>query len=85
LRPWKAISSNNIYIIYLSILLFAFYAFSRHGFNGIALSTSLIASVPVGVAIAFLKHNRRNIEEDTGEIVFGFTWSIALSGLCFGL
>jgi len=55
LRPWKAISSNNIYIIYLSILLFAFYAFSRHGFNGIALSTSLIASVPVGVAIAFFE------------------------------
>lgn len=55
LRPWKAISANNIYIIYLSILLFAFYAFTRHGFNSIALSTSLIASVPVGVAIAFFE------------------------------
>ncbi len=55
LRPWKIISSNNIYIIYLSVLLFAFYAFTRHGLNWIALSTSLIASVPVGVAIAFFE------------------------------
>lgn len=54
-RPWKAISTNNIYIIYLSVLLFAFYAFTRHGINFIALSTSLIASVPVGLAIAFLE------------------------------
>ena len=55
LRPWKVISPNNIYIIYLSVLLFAVYAFTRYGFNWIALSTSLIASVPVGFAIAFFE------------------------------
>ena len=55
LRPWKIISPNNIYIIWLSVLLFAFYAFARHGVNWIALSTSLIASVPVGFAIAFFE------------------------------
>lgn len=55
LQPWKIISINNIYIIYLSILLFAFYAFARHGFNWIALSTSLIVSVPIGFAIAFFE------------------------------
>lgn len=55
LRPWKVISPNNVYIIYLSVLLFAFYAFARHGFSGIALSTSLIASLPVGFAIAFFE------------------------------
>jgi len=54
-RPWKVISQNNVYIIYLFVLLFAFYAFDRHGFNWIALSTSLIASVPVGFAIAFFE------------------------------
>ncbi len=55
LQPWKIISQNNVYIIYLSALLFALYAFARHGFNWIALSTSLIASVPVGIAIAFFE------------------------------
>ena len=55
LRPWKIISQNNIYIIYLSVLLFAMYAFARHGFNWIALSTSLIVSVPIGFAIAFFE------------------------------
>ena len=55
LRPWKVISPNNIYIIYLSVLLFGVYAFTRYGFNWIALSTSLIASVPVGFAIAFFE------------------------------
>lgn len=55
LQPWKVISQNNIFIIYLSVLLFAFYAFTRHGLNWIALSTSLIASVPVGFAIAFFE------------------------------
>jgi adenylate cyclase len=55
LRPWKIISQNNIYIIYLSILLFAFYAFTRHGLNWIALSTSLIVSIPIGFAIAFFE------------------------------
>src|SRR5258705_11976372 len=55
LRPWKIISQNNIYIIYLSILLFAFYAFARHGLNWIALSTSLIVSIPIGCAIAFFE------------------------------
>jgi len=55
LRPWKIISPNNIYIIWLSVLLFSMYAFARHGFNWIALSTSLIASVPVGFAIAFFE------------------------------
>lgn len=54
-RPWKVISPNNIYIIYLSVLLFALYAFARHGLSWIALSTSLIASVPVGFAIAFFE------------------------------
>ncbi len=55
LQPWKIISQNNVYIIYLSVLLFAFYAFARYGFNGIALSTSLIVSVPIGFAIAFFE------------------------------
>lgn len=55
LRPWTIISQNNIFIVYLSVLLFAFYAFTRHGLNWIALSTSLIASVPVGFAIAFFE------------------------------
>ncbi len=55
LRPWKVISQNNVFIIYLSVLLFAFYAFTRYGLNWIALSTSLIASVPVGFAIAFFE------------------------------
>jgi adenylate cyclase len=55
LQPWKIISQNNVYIIYLSVLLFAFYAFARHGFNWIALSTSLIVSIPVGFAIAFFE------------------------------
>jgi len=55
LRPWKVISSNNVYIIYLSVLLFAFYAFARHGWSTIALSTSLIVSVPIGFAIAFFE------------------------------
>lgn len=54
-RPWKFISPNNVYIIYLSVLLFALYAFARYGFNWIALSTSLIAGIPVGFAIAFLE------------------------------
>lgn len=55
LQPWKIISSNNVYIIYLSVLLFAFYAFTRHGWSWIALSTSLIVSLPVGFAIAFFE------------------------------
>jgi len=55
LQPWKVISQNNVYIIYLSVLLFAFYAFTRHGFSWIALSTSLIVSVPIGFAIAFFE------------------------------
>jgi len=55
LQPWKIISQNNVYIIYLSVLLFAFYAFARHGFNWIALSTSLIVSLPIGFAIAFFE------------------------------
>jgi adenylate cyclase len=55
LRPWRIISQNNVYIIYLSVLLFAFYAFARHGFNWIALSTSLIVSIPIGFAIAFFE------------------------------
>ncbi|MBC7872678.1 MAG: adenylate/guanylate cyclase domain-containing protein [Ferruginibacter sp.] len=55
LQPWKIISQNNVYIIYLSVLLFAFYAFARYGFNGIALSTSLIVSIPIGFAIAFFE------------------------------
>jgi adenylate cyclase len=55
LRPWKIISPNNVYIIYLSVLLFAFYAFARYGFSWIALSTSLLVSLPVGFAIAFFE------------------------------
>jgi len=54
-QPWKVISQNNVYIIYLSVLLFAFYAFARHGLSWIALSTSLIVSVPIGFAIAFFE------------------------------
>ncbi len=55
LQPWKIISQNNVYIIYLSVLLFSFYAYARHGFNWIALSTSLIVSIPIGFAIAFFE------------------------------
>lgn len=55
LQPWRVISQSNVYIIYLSVLLFAFYAYARHGFSWIALSTSLIVSVPIGLAIAFFE------------------------------
>ncbi|NOT52262.1 MAG: adenylate/guanylate cyclase domain-containing protein [Chitinophagaceae bacterium] len=55
LKPWKIVSQDNVYIIYLSVLLFAIYAFSRYGFNWIALTTTLIVSVPVGFAIAFFE------------------------------
>jgi adenylate cyclase len=55
LRPWKIISQNNVFIVYLSVLLFAVYAVVQHGYNWIALSTSLIVSLPVGFAIAFLE------------------------------
>lgn len=55
LRTWRLISQNNTFIIYLSVLLFAFYAFARHGLNGIALSTSLIVSLPVGFVIAYFE------------------------------
>ncbi len=55
LQPWKVISQNNVYIIYLSIFLFAFYSFARHGFNWIGFSTSLIVSLPIGFAIAFFE------------------------------
>ena len=65
LQPLKIISRSNVYIIYLSIALFGFYAFARHGFNWIALSTSLIVSVPIGFAIAFF-------ETQAGEFVFGW-------------
>jgi adenylate cyclase len=53
LRPWRLISLNNIFIIYLSILVFAIYALARHGLHVRALLTSLIVSIPVGYAIAF--------------------------------
>ncbi|HSU28974.1 MAG TPA: adenylate/guanylate cyclase domain-containing protein [Chitinophagaceae bacterium] len=56
----KFIASKNQYIVYLSILLFAFYAFWRYGLNWTALLTSLIVSVPVGLAIAFFE--TRSIE-----------------------
>lgn len=55
LKPWRIISQSNVYIIYLSVLLFAIYALARYGFNWIALVTSLIVSVPVGFAIAFFE------------------------------
>lgn len=55
LQPWKFISKNNSFIVYLSVLLFALYAFMRHGLNTTALLTSLIASVPVGFAVAFFE------------------------------
>ncbi|MEK7226120.1 MAG: hypothetical protein AAB221_10585, partial [Bacteroidota bacterium] len=55
LKPWKIISKSNVYIIYLSVFLFAIYAFARYGFNWIALSTTLIVSVPVGFGIAFFE------------------------------
>jgi len=55
LRPWKVISRNNLYIVYLSVALFGFYAFTQHGLNWIALLTSLIVSVPIGFAIAFFE------------------------------
>ncbi|HWR33424.1 MAG TPA: adenylate/guanylate cyclase domain-containing protein [Chitinophagaceae bacterium] len=55
LKPWRVISQSNVYIIYLSILLFATYSIARYGFNWIALSTSLIVSMPIGFAIAFFE------------------------------
>jgi len=55
LKPWKVISRSNVYIIYLSVFLFAIYAFARYGFNWIALSTTLIVSLPVGFGIAFFE------------------------------
>ena len=72
LQPWKIISQNNVYIIYLSVLLFAFYAFARHGFNWIALSTSLIASVPVGFAIAFFETQSQEFRRRHRRIRFWF-------------
>lgn len=48
----RVVSRSNVFIIYLSILLFANYAFARHGFNWIAFSISLLVSIPVGFAIA---------------------------------
>jgi adenylate cyclase len=88
LRPWRFISQNNIYIIYLSILLFAFYAFTRHGFNWIALSTSLIVSVPIGVVIAFFETRSTEFRRKHRRTQFWFyllyrtfrvtTWFIAL-------
>ncbi|MFN8290579.1 MAG: hypothetical protein U0U70_09995 [Chitinophagaceae bacterium] len=51
-RLWKMISPNNIYIICLPVLLFSFFAFTGHGLYRTALSTSLIASVPVGISEA---------------------------------
>lgn len=55
LKPWKIISRGNVYIIYLSVVLFAIYAIARYGFNWIALSTTLIVSLPVGFGIAFFE------------------------------
>ncbi len=55
LRRWRIISQSNFFIVYLSIFLFANYAFARHGFNWIAFSTSLLVSVPIGFAIAFFE------------------------------
>ncbi len=72
LRPWKIISQNNVFIIYLSILLFAFYAFARHGLNWIALSTSLIASLPVGFAIAFFETQSMEFRRKHRRIGFWF-------------
>jgi adenylate cyclase len=54
-RPWRIISRGNVYIIYLSVFLFAMYAYATHGKSWIALSTSLIVSIPVGFAIAFFE------------------------------
>ncbi len=69
LRPWRLISLNNIYIIYLSVLVFAIYALARYGLHLRSLLTSFIVSIPVGYAIAFAetqaaefrkKHRRYN-------------------------
>jgi adenylate cyclase len=54
-QPWKIISRSNVYIVYLSVLLFAIYALARHNFSWIALSTSLFVSIPIGFAIAFFE------------------------------
>ena len=80
LQPWKIISQNNVYIIYLSVLLFAFYAFTRHGFNWIALSTSLIVSLPIGFAIAFFETQSQEFRRRHRRTSFGFTLFTAHSG-----
>ncbi|MGB3006328.1 MAG: adenylate/guanylate cyclase domain-containing protein [Chitinophagaceae bacterium] len=72
LMPWKIISLNNVYIIYLSVILFAFYAFARHGFNWITLSTSLIVSIPIGFAIAFFETQSQEFRRRHRRISFWF-------------
>src|SRR5215510_3820917 len=51
----RIVSRSNVFIIYLSVLLFANYAIARHGFIWIAFSTSLFVSVPIGFAIAIFE------------------------------
>ena len=53
--PGRSFPTTMFISFTLSVLLFAFYAFARHGFNWIAFSTSLIVSVPIGFAIAFFE------------------------------
>jgi adenylate cyclase len=55
LRPWRMIGSGNIFIIFISIIVFACYAVFRHGIDRIALITSLIAGIPVGFVIALIE------------------------------
>lgn len=70
-NPGKFISRNNVFIIYLSVFLFAAYALARHGFNWIALSTSLIVSLPIGVTIAFFETRAMEFRRRYRRMPFG--------------
>lgn len=71
LQPWKFISAYNVYVLYLSVLLFAVYAYSRHGLNWIALSTSLIVSIPIGFAISFFETRSQEFRRRHRRTSFG--------------
>lgn len=83
-QPWKIISRNNVFIIYLSVFLFAFYAFARHGLNWIAFSTSLIVSLPIGFAIAIFETRSMEFRRKHRRLAFGLylfyrTWRLTLA------
>ncbi|MBL0294833.1 MAG: adenylate/guanylate cyclase domain-containing protein [Saprospiraceae bacterium] len=55
LRPWTIISKSDTSIIYLSIIIFALFTFWENGLSWYSFFTSLCASIPAGVIIAFFE------------------------------